>query len=455
MNLLDAVLVPINPQSVGDPGEFRSSGRVVDGRFGDALQQAETELSSESDALPYVEVPSNGRLVAIPSALPLLPAGNEASTSMVTAEQVLVGDLGPVVLDGPEPIVQDFESGATPLAEVGRTPSVQVDRISWEQADTIPSDKVNGLVWGEAMVDTSDVENVARYLLRESQRLNAPVAETSRPPWLMERAARSVRSSSPDGSGDSSSFTSPETSGPLDPAIGLETSPEGGARAAAQDGVSRLAAPPKPVWGSSEATPRHPNRPERADHVESAVQAMDLEDADHHPVRAPRAASQEAERSPTTVVEPLPPESGDPGLDAQSFDSQLADVDADAAPVRSARAEAQRLLTEATRRFNAERENRVWGRRLNLDIGGDDGGVRLTIEPTAEGQHRIAFLVAQGSLREELRRWLPEIRDAVTHFPVEVAEVSIEVMPPPYEEPVTATRQGSTDRQVSRRGQPS
>ena len=105
---------------------------------------------------------------------------------------------------------------------------------------------------------------------------------------------------------------------------------------------------------------------------------------------------------------------------------QVAELSETTGPARSARAEAQRVLDLAAARFDSMQDERLWDRRFSIDLSDTDGPVRLTIQPDGEGQHRIAFLVAHGQLRDELRRSMPQIRDAVAHFPIDISDVSIE-----------------------------
>ena len=72
------------------------------------------------------------------------------------------------------------------------------------------------------------------------------------------------------------------------------------------------------------------------------------------------------------------------------------------------------------------RERRLEQGKLNLSIRIDEATeVKLTITPRADGTHELAFLVADPKLREELQRAIPEIRDAATELPIDVADVWI------------------------------
>ncbi|MEL7368346.1 MAG: hypothetical protein AAFN74_05495, partial [Myxococcota bacterium] len=89
--------------------------------------------------------------------------------------------------------------------------------------------------------------------------------------------------------------------------------------------------------------------------------------------------------------------------------------------------DARRIIAEMKLRLNAlQRENSPI-RTLSIDLQNPgESVVRLTIQPAGGGQHRIAFFVAQTHLRNELRRALPQIREAASHLPVDVSDISIE-----------------------------
>jgi hypothetical protein len=67
--------------------------------------------------------------------------------------------------------------------------------------------------------------------------------------------------------------------------------------------------------------------------------------------------------------------------------------------------------------------------KLSLTIRIDDATeVKLRISPRGDGTHELAFLVADPRLKHELRRALPEIRDAASELPINVTDVWIDDM---------------------------
>ena len=110
-----------------------------------------------------------------------------------------------------------------------------------------------------------------------------------------------------------------------------------------------------------------------------------------------------------------------PGMPTDRADVRT-DAPSAAAPTASS-TRTQLLLDEAAARW------RRWDseRRLDLKLHTEDGQpVRLTIQPNGRGQHRIAFMAAHAHMRDELRRNLPQIRDAVAKFPIDIADISFE-----------------------------
>ncbi|MBR56491.1 MAG: hypothetical protein CMH54_00375 [Myxococcales bacterium] len=86
------------------------------------------------------------------------------------------------------------------------------------------------------------------------------------------------------------------------------------------------------------------------------------------------------------------------------------------------------LLQQASRAMPAK--PRLLGRRLSITLPNEQGApVRMIITPQQGDMHRVAFIVSSQAAQDVLKRMLPEIEEALTSFPIEVADISIMTEP--------------------------
>lgn len=588
INLSDADLIAINPVADRDAGTNGRGLSTADAEaFREQFARARAELGvvDEDVSPPLVVAPSSATLLAIPSAFPLLDPieqpeppvdGSSELASLLTGadegtESSLDGwpstgglaeawSLQGGAVDGrptSSAVADVWPSGLTEGGPMGIT-ATNVDRLASTaesngnnisaaestaasaDGDERPSDTSGPP--RKTLVDTSDVENIARYLIREAARTrgsgpHAPAATSAPSSGTSAGLAPSDSSSlafsnaiSPVGLSaavDAAQTRSAQVeSGPTSAAIPPNLEAAAGLRPLANGGSSEAIESPFTVAlgqasntgsagtagsaGSTEtraeppvsaehaaprtlleerstryASPRGPHLETRAPTTQveaahpaspagkgesstpSAAATPDVESSTPEPLRPPSErlrASHSAARTdlavdrdvqhddttrPPAGLEPSPDTANPPSstelpptltvdespvdsvVRPPTFETPTATPDsASASAPRASRAEAQQLLTEAMTRFSQQLNEQSWERRFSIDLRGDDGlPVRLTIQPDGEGQHRVAFLVAHARLRDELRRSMPEIRDAVAHFPVTVSDVSIDAFP--------------------------
>lgn len=424
INLLDTELLAINPAADSGPARALDFEPLEAESFDRHLERA----TKEADAsLLVVEAPPDTALIALPSAFPL--AGE-------------IPWLAPASWQGSVPIRRETQS-----ADVAKSNPNSV----------------------QPLVDTSDVENIARYLLREAERIRLtagipsdepPLAEpdpappvdrpTAGQPAESKRALLEVPTAPPAGPRQSllpvvaandiaeptmtvnhiaePTATANRIAGPT--AIVTDIA-EPTATANGIAGPTATVAGP----GSSEVPPETPPTTEDAtlelpidEEVTESITGGDGTFGDHDAFgddEAPTTDALESSEDPgwTPVmdeVHAVPAEAPPDGIDTEPLASP--------APSKPAsRAEAQHLVNEAIARIRAHQDN--FSQRLNIDLSDVDGPLKLTIQPDGAGNHRVAFLVASQRLREELRRSLAEINEAVAHFPIDVSEVAIEPLP--------------------------
>ena len=309
-----------------------------------------------------------------------------------------------------------FDTSPAPTADPGIKTATQVDRLS-------PIAVTASAPQAPKQVDTSDVDNISRYLMREAA--------------LM----RGTPSSAGEGLRTPSTVPSQLADTPASPAVPTavtqatpvvmppQTTAVVGRIALEQVTTPRSASIKSPALRAQEADDG-PALPVNARewNIDPAVQWSDL-------IEPQGAAAEQVDRlDPTFDISTMVPSTEVPEFAPPASAWDLPDNQVAAAEpaleTTASRAEAQQILNEAIARFRALQSELSLDRRLNIDLRTDAGtSVRLVIQPEGD-QHRIAFLVGHDRLRDELRRSLPEIREAATHFPVDVADISVEQFPP-------------------------
>ena len=508
INLSDANLVAINPA----PDSTQKNGQGISAEDAKLFRQqflharGELEDLDPSAELTVVHAPADATLVPLPSVIPLLEEielgadveiANDAFGAIETAIQ------GESVL----PLTSGLPASlpVQPFVALSALPTeAAAPELTQAAAFAEPSPDV--------LVDTSDVENIARYLMREAARKQGapidppPVAKPSAEvaasgetganngavdaaptiaPLIAIGEPSATGSSAPHGAlavidpltGKATARVAAPASNPTDAAAATPSTPTATidglppSAPAPVDGAVVLADPKAPVSDAPNADfspngtatpdttavptlptvreqvvadahvgPQKPseNAEEEVANLEASTEETvetELETA----VRATSSASEGADdmtasgraqiaRAPSHVSEPI---MDDPAGFTPLFEIPVGSPEpTSTASPRTSRAEAQQLLNEAIARFNQHLSDQTWNRRFSIDLKGDDGmPVRLTIQPDGDGQHRVAFLVAHARLRDELKRALPEIRDAVTHLPVDVSDVSVDAFP--------------------------
>ena len=467
INLLDADLVAINPSSA-DAEPSGTAGSVDGAAFAEHFKKARAEIwaaQSEASTPPLITPPADASLIAIPSVLPLLEDLEATTQGAELAIQLQVA----VPSTGPSEGVATTAAGLAPEAD---TPS------GLDQTATRPN----------PLADTSDVENIARYLLRESARIKsatdgAPANRSLRPdgqlsvpvPSLTAAATTPTRlptdavananvlASNPAGEVQASAVNYSSATSNIDESslagssAHTATAPQSGTARPTAEAASSAPTTPQPPTADSEPPPtEEPGDPKQSATRTSAKEstrpsafgASTSSQGDGRPSDGQQGGFQQQPgrnadgfkarlTSQRLAVEPTTTEVStlDPSADASSAQPLFEIPVGIEEPVgttgpRSAKAEAQRILNEAMVRFSQQQNDQQWDRKLSIDLRGDAGlPVRLTIEPDGDGHHRVAFLVAHGRLRDELKKAMPEIRDAVAQFPVDVTDVSIESFP--------------------------